>query len=830
MKGAGQRGLLMALLIGTAICVSPLRGLAQDASTLPLPRTTYGVTGLIEMPSARMAPDGQINITASYMKDIQHYNLGFQALPWLDFTFRYSAIGHFPFNPGNGQPLEHITDYDRSFALKARLFQEGEYRPAVAIGANDFIGTGLFSAEYIVASKHFFDNFDVSLGAGWGRFGTANTLPNPLGLLFPSFKTRAGITGTGGTFDIGQLFHGPHLGIFGGVAWRSPLDGLSLIAEYSSDKYADETRFGIFKPRMQLNLGANYQITDDLQLGLDWLYGDTIGITLSFAIDPTRDQYPTKLGPQPPPPQIRSSEQQLAALETLQREVYPSQRARHSFIAAASFADTLMEGDLIRDISIHGNELILAAAPGSDNSAFCNHIAIAATTYDVALKTVEIGGSGKPIRCAVPTVAATDNPSGIDLGTTTALETAMPRSASAAAAAIRKDAAEQDLNAIAVSIAQGEATVYFENTRYSSDSEAVGRLVRVLMNDAPPDVEIFHFIRVVGDIPAQEYQILRGSMERMIEQNSASGDFHGGVSMTPPPLRDQILSEELTFSYPRFDWAIFPELNESLFDPSQPVRIGLSAGVSGTLHLFPGLSLNAMLEGNIWNDFNTKNPPNSLLPHVRSDFVQYFVHGADGIADLEAQYRFRLAPTVFVLAKVGYLENMFGGAGGEILWRPENSRLAFGIDAYEVWQRKFDRLFGFQNYHVITGHATFYYQSPWYGMNFRLMAGRYLAGDHGVTIEVTRHFSTGVEIGAFATFTNVPFKTFGEGSFDKGFVIRIPLDWALPVSSQSAFNLDLRPLTRDGGQRLNNDTAIYDDLQRNSAQDFNEHWDSIVNP
>ena len=82
-----------------------------------------------------------------------------------------------------------------------------------------------------------------------------------------------------------------------------------------------------------------------------------------------------------------------------------------------------------------------------------------------------------------------------------------------------------------------------------------------------------------------------------------------------------------------------------------------------------------------------------------------------------------------------------------------------------------------QDYNVTTGHVSLYYNSPWYDIDLAVHAGRYLAGDYGATIEVTRHFASGVEIGAFATFTNVPFSEFGEGSFDKGIIVRIPFEW-----------------------------------------------------
>jgi hypothetical protein len=157
---------------------------------------------------------------------------------------------------------------------------------------------------------------------------------------------------------------------------------------------------------------------------------------------------------------------------------------------------------------------------------------------------------------------------------------------------------------------------------------------------------------------------------------------------------------------------------------------------------------------------------------------------------------------------------MFAGGGGEVLWRPEGSRWAIGADLYEVWQRDFDRLFGLQNYHVMTGHVSLYYASPWYDINFALSAGQYLAGDRGATLEVTRRFSTGVEIGAFVTKTNVPAAQFGEGSFDKGIIIRIPLGWVAPIETQGEFDMDLRPVQRDGGQRLLGDATLYGETGR----------------
>ena len=58
--------------------------------------------------------------------------------------------------------------------------------PQIAVGAQDFFGTGSWQAEYVVASKQF-QNFDVSLGIGWGRLATTNTIDNPMKLLSDRF-------------------------------------------------------------------------------------------------------------------------------------------------------------------------------------------------------------------------------------------------------------------------------------------------------------------------------------------------------------------------------------------------------------------------------------------------------------------------------------------------------------------------------------------------------------------------------------------------------------------------------------------------------------------
>jgi hypothetical protein len=73
----------------------------------------------------------------------------------------------------------------------------------------------------------------------------------------------------------------------------------------------------------------------------------------------------------------------------------------------------------------------------------------------------------------------------------------------------------------------------------------------------------------------------------------------------------------------------------------------------------------------------------------------------------------------------------------------------------------------------------------------------------------------------------VPFHKFGEGSFDKGIRIIIPTEWAVPFGTSTDYELDLRPIQRDGGQKLENDAILYGMTQTSSDSDLERQWPDV---
>ena len=86
------------------------------------------------MRNARFRPDGTLEAGAALRNQRQFWFLGFQALPFLETTFRLTDR----LNGTTGQG----TTNDRAFDLKVQLWREGPWRPALAIGLQDAIGTG----------------------------------------------------------------------------------------------------------------------------------------------------------------------------------------------------------------------------------------------------------------------------------------------------------------------------------------------------------------------------------------------------------------------------------------------------------------------------------------------------------------------------------------------------------------------------------------------------------------------------------------------------------------------------------------------------------------
>ena len=195
-------------------------------------------------------------------------------------------------------------------------------------------------------------------------------------------------------------------------------------------------------------------------------------------------------------------------------------------------------------------------------------------------------------------------------------------------------------------------TVYVSNNKYYFEADAIGRMSRILLSDCPGDVEIFRIISIYHGVPVRETQLLRSQLERVINYHGSVTEMRDSMTILDAPADNPVLDAQQE-DYPRFGWSVFPRLARSFFDPKQPARFGLFADGSAYAELLPGITLETVVEANIYNNLGTTDLNNSLLPHVRSDFNQYYDKGATAFHRLMRCIARGLAPMFSPRSKPG---------------------------------------------------------------------------------------------------------------------------------------------------------------------------------
>jgi len=364
------------------------------------------------------------------------------------------------------------------------------------------------------------------------------------------------------------------------------------------------------------------------------------------------------------------------------------------------------------------------------------------------------------------------------------------------------------------------ARIVLANPLYRATPEAIGRAARVMANSLPAEIDSFEITLVANGLPTSATTLRRSDLHELEHAWDGSWQSFVRADIVDAPTR---LPPEPGL-YPALDWSLLPYYRTALFDPDEPLRADV--GIEGrlTYRIAPGLSLTGVVlqkvAGNL--DSSTRES-NSELPFVRSDSALYDKLQGPQINRLTADYLFRPRANLYGRVSAGYFETMYAGISGELLWYPQGSRLALGAEVNYTAKRSPDNRLGLTDYEIATGHVSAYYD---FGKGYRgqVDVGRYLAGDWGATFALDREFNNGFRIGAFFTLTDVPFDEFGEGSFDKGIRITIPVTWLSGEPSQGAFRQTIRPILRDGGARVEIANRLYEQVRSSNASELHQKW------
>ncbi len=384
----------------------------------------------------------------------------------------------------------------------------------------------------------------------------------------------------------------------------------------------------------------------------------------------------------------------------------------------------------------------------------------------------------------------------------------------------------------AVVVEGRSVAVYGAQRLFRQRARNLGRALRVLANNVPPEIEDLSIVTTSAGMELSRITVRRKDLENAMVAKSSPEEIWANTKFEGP--RPGILPPKYAVTnpsnYPNISWTINPKLQSHIGGPNQFVLYRLFATAGFDAALWRGLNLTGRINRNFYDNFGKiRFGSSSQLPHVRTDVKEYLQEaGFFTVRRLQANYYFQPLSEWYVRFSAGLFEEMFGGYSAEVLHSPYNSRFSIGVDINKVWKREFDQLFKFRDYNVITGHINAYYDSPWYDVSVGAHVGRFLAGDTGVTFTASRLFDSGVRVGMWATLTDVPAEVFGEGSFDKGFFISLPFELFLTESSTRRGSFAFRPITRDGGARLGMQGRLNSVVSSGSLNGTVRDWDRFL--
>lgn len=414
----------------------------------------------------------------------------------------------------------------------------------------------------------------------------------------------------------------------------------------------------------------------------------------------------------------------------------------------------------------------------------------------------------------------------------------------ALAAPMVDELVKQDFKNVRVALKGTTLKIVLTNSRISEMGRAVGRASRIAVAFAPIGTKAIHISYSRAEQPLATYefrdiatladylgglnshtQLMYTVKVRYARPSDQLGDnaalvagLDEGAGLNVQVNRDGNVVQLSSIDRESNRLKIVPRLGFFFNDPSGALRYDFLAAANYDRRLGQGLYLNSALRLSLFENISgVTQASNSLLPHVRSDIAEYRRDSRFKLNKLMINKFVNPAERWYARMSVGFYEEMFRGAGGQVMYLPNNKRWAADLSVDALEQRGYNGWFDKRDYRTVTAIGALHYRLP-YGITVTGRAGQFLAKDRGARFEFKRRFRSGIEVGAWFTKTNGnDISSPGSPSSpynDKGIFLSIPLRSMLPSDTQANAGFSLSPWTRDVGQMVASPGDLYELVER----------------
>jgi len=358
---------------------------------------------------------------------------------------------------------------------------------------------------------------------------------------------------------------------------------------------------------------------------------------------------------------------------------------------------------------------------------------------------------------------------------------------------------------------ENELKVEISQARFQDTVQAIELASRILANNSPKNISKITVINIDQGIETLRASIPRDSLVKSVSMGPIDEELLEFNKSTKNE-NNNALSVKNRRLYPNFYWEIKPHMLGTLQHQIQFYFWQLEALVHSEYSIKKGLYLSTDIGINIANNYDdyTYHIPDGQLYHVRQDRRLYLTEGESGLRKMALDYLMDISPNLKAKITAGYLEWMYGGFGGELLYMPESKNWGVSFDTYWLKQRDYDQKFSFKDYQTVTAFVNFYYDMPFYNMRLKTSVGKFLAKDKGFTLDLSRRYTSGARVGARLALTDCDAACVGEGSFNKWIYFNLPMDlFYINSSTRGKSGFTWSPLTKDAGQKVDNGN-LYD--------------------
>lgn len=189
-------------------------------------------------------------------------------------------------------------------------------------------------------------------------------------------------------------------------------------------------------------------------------------------------------------------------------------------------------------------------------------------------------------------------------------------------------------------------------------------------------------------------------------------------------------------------------------------------------------------------------------------------------------------PNFHFAATAGYLEEMFGGYGAEVLYRPDESPFSIGLEGWQVFKRDgtSTMALGMDTNGRITAVMNLYYDIPDTNITAFARAGKFIGGDVGVNTGAKMTFENGMKLGGSISFSNADNKDVFDSkrNIQAGLELTIPFGDMKFVPRGSEARINTSQIGRDDAAVLDKPIDLHDVTEPASYRRLGQSWQAVL--